>query len=120
MPHITLECSSNIEMDFQAFFKELAEEMVATGHAPQLGIKCRVQASENYFIIDGSEDYKMANLLFRMREGRSLEVLQQFSNIGMNLMEKYLQQEVLNKKVILSTEFKELVKGLDLTKNSVR
>jgi len=120
MPHITLECSSNVVMDFQVFFNELAVALVETGEAKKMGIKCRVVPAEEDYIIDGSEDYKMVNLLFRLREGRSKEVLQNFSKIGMELMEKHLADEVKAKKIILSTEVKELIKGLDLTKNSVR
>ena len=120
MPHITLECSSNVKMDFQSFFAELSEALVETGHAPRLGMKCRVNASNEYYIIDGNEDYKMVNLLYRLREGRSAETLQNFSQIGMNLLEKYLEKEITEKKIILSTEIKELKKGQDLTKNSVR
>jgi len=120
MPHIKLECSSNVVMDFQAFFAELAEELVATGHAAKLGVKCRVVPAEEEFIIDGSEDYKMVNLLFRLREGRTKETLETFSNIGMNLMKKYLNEDVVAKKIILSTEIKELIKGQDLTFNAVR
>ena len=120
MPHITLECSANVEIDFQSFFKDLSAEIVATGDAARLGIKCRVVKNEDYFIIDGDENYKMVNLLFRLREGRSKEVLSTFSNIGMNTMEKYFQKDIAEKKIILSTEIKELIKGIDLTKNSVR
>jgi len=120
MPHITLERTSNLQMDYRSFFKELSEELVKTGHANQIGIKCRVVTSEDYFIIDGRPSYKMANLLFRLREGRPEEVLKQFSQIGMNLLEKYLFEDIDQKKVILSTEIKELIKGIDLTKNSVR
>lgn len=120
MPHITLECTSNVEMDFQAYFKELAEMMVRTGHASALGIKCRKVISDDFYIVDGNADYKMINLLFRLREGRSDEVLQCFSHIGISLLEKYMNDEIEAKKVILSTEIKELKKGLDLTKNSIR
>jgi len=120
MPHITLECSANVKMDFQSFFKDLSTEIVATKEAAKLGIKCRVVKSEEYYIIDGDENYKMVNLLFRLREGRSEEVLKTFSMIGMNLLEKYLQKDIIAKKIILSTEIKELIKGRDITKNSVR
>ena len=120
MPHITLECSDNVEMDFQEFFKELSEAMVATGNAPKLGMKCRLVQSEDYYIIDGNADYKMVNLLIRLREGRTKKVLKEFSEIGMELMEKHLAHDIEEKKVILSTEIKELIKGQDLTKNSVR
>jgi len=120
MPHIKIETTSNLKMDFQAFFKELAEEMVKTGHATQMGIKCRKVDTDEYYIIDGDADYKMANLLIRLREGRSEETLVEFSNIGMNLMKKYLQKDVEAKTVILSTEIKELKKGRDLTFNAVR
>lgn len=120
MPHIKLETTSNVNMDFQAFFAELAEELVATGHASQMGIKCRKVVSDEYYIIDGNQDYKMANLLLRLREGRSKETLETFSNIGMNLMKKYLNDDITAKKIILSTEIKELIKGKDLTYNSVR
>ena len=120
MPHIKLECTPNLEMDFHAFFKELAEQLVETGHAAKLGIKCRKVVADTYYIIDGDKDYKMANLLFRLREGRSDETLKAFSSIGMNLMKKYLADDIDAKKVILSTEIKELIKGRDLTFNSVR
>lgn len=120
MPHITLECTSNIEMDFQSFFKEITEEFIATGHAPKLGIKCRVVASDNYYIIDGNSEYKMVNCLLRLREGRTKEVLEEFSTIAINLLEKYLQEDIAQKKVIISTEIKELIKGIDITKNAIR
>jgi len=120
MPHITLECSSNVSMDFQSFFKDLNEQLVATGHAARLGIKCRVMPAEDYFIVDGQQDYKMVNLLYRLREGRCPEVLAQFSEIGMALMKDYLKEEVSSKKIIISTEIKELKKGQDLTFNAIR
>lgn len=120
MPHITLECSSNVSMDFQSFFKDLSEHLVDTGHAAKLGIKCRVIPADNYFIVDGNKDYKMVNLLFRLREGRSPEVLAQFSEIGMSLMRDYLKDDVASKTIILSTEIKELKKGQDLTFNAIR
>lgn len=120
MPHITLETTSNIDLDHQTFFKELSAQLVATGHASQMGIKCRVVSSDTYFIIDGDPKYQMVNLLFRLREGRSSEVLEQFSTIGMDLMKTYFSTEIEDKRIILSTEIKELIKGQDLTFNAVR
>ena len=120
MPHITLECSSNVEMDFQQFFEELSAQLVETGHASRMGIKCRVVPSDTYYIIDCNEDYKMVNLLFRLREGRSQEVLTQFSEIGLSLLNEYLKSDIEAKQIILSTEIKELKKGQDLTQNSIR
>jgi 5-carboxymethyl-2-hydroxymuconate isomerase len=120
MPHIVLECTDNVELDVNSFFKELTEKLVATGNAPKLGMKCRVVKSAQYYIIDGSVDYKMANLLFKLREGRSRAVLENFSQIGIQLLEKYFQKDIAAKKIIISTEIKELIKGLDLTKNAVR
>lgn len=120
MPHITLQCSSNLELDHKAFFKELCEQMVATEHAPALGMKCRVERTDEYYIIDGIEDYKMANLLFSLREGRSDDVLLEFSEIGMRTMEKYLKNDCEATNIILSTQIQELKKGRDLTKNYIR
>jgi 5-carboxymethyl-2-hydroxymuconate isomerase len=107
-------------MDFQSFFKELSNKLVETGHAAELGIKCRVVSSEEYMIVNGSGEFKMVNLLFRLREGRSVEVRNQFSEIGMALMKDYLSNDVKDKSIILSTEIKELIKGTDLTYNSIR
>lgn len=107
-------------MDFQSFFKELGKQIVATGHASQMGIKCRVVSTDTYYIIDGNPDYKMANLLFRLREGRSDETLTNFSKIGIDLLTKYLNEDVEAKRIILSTEIKELKKGQDITKNAIR
>ena len=120
MPHITLECSNNVEMDFQSFFKDLAQKLVETGHAATLGIKCRVVKAEEYMIIDGNEEFKMVNLLFRLREGRSVEVRKQFCAIGMEILKLYLEKDIQDKSIILSTEIKELIKGIDLTYNSIR
>lgn len=120
MPHITLECSSNVKMNFHSFFKELGQQLVATGHAAELGIKCRVVSSDQYVIVNGNEDFKMVNLLFRLREGRSIHIRKQFSEIGMALMKQYLSEDVEAKSIILSTEVKELLKGIDLTYNSIR
>jgi len=120
MPHITLECTANIKMDFQIFFKELCQKLVATGRTPKMGMKCRLVVSDTFYIIDGNPDYKMVNLLFCLREGRSQETLANFSQIGMELLENYLKEEVIAKNIILSTEFKELIKGRDLTKNAIR
>lgn len=120
MPHITFECTRNVNLNFEAFFKELSEGLVETGHASKMGIKCRVVSSDIYYIIDGKAEYKMVNLLFRLREGRSNEVKQRFSEIGMELLNKHLKEEVQNKTIILSTEIKELIKGQDLTQNAIR
>ncbi len=120
MPHITLECSNNVHMDFQSFFKDLGHQLVETGHAAKLGIKCRVVTTEEYMIIDGNEEFKMVNILFRLREGRSVEVKKQFCTIGMDLLKEYLDEDVKRKSIILSTEIKELIKGIDLTYNSIR
>lgn len=110
MPHIKLECSSNVKMDFHSFFKELSEQLVETGHAAKMGIKCRIVSADIFYIIDGNPDYKMVNLLFRLREGRSGEVRANFSKIGLELLSKYLKEDVEAKKIILSTEIKELKK----------
>jgi 5-carboxymethyl-2-hydroxymuconate isomerase len=121
MPHITLEYSNNItNADFRAIFQELKDRIVATGEAQELGVKCRAVASTDYFIVDGNENYKMINLLFRMREGRSLEVRQTISQIGLKVLEKHFQKEIEAKEIILSTEVKELITGLDLLKNAIR
>jgi hypothetical protein len=47
-------------------------------------------------------------------------VRQNFSKIGMDVLEKYFEKEILAKEIILSTEVKELIKGLDLLKNAIR
>ncbi len=120
MPHITLECSSNVTLDFPVFFQELSAALTETGHASAMGIKCRVVRSEEYYIADGKKENQMINLLFRLREGREREVLERFSQIGMSLLEKYCAADVMAKRIILSTEIKELVKGIDLTKNAIR
>lgn len=120
MPHVTLECSANVKADFQQLFKELSALLVETGHAAQIGVKCRLVVAEEYYIYDGDPEYKMVNLLMRLREGRSDEVLEAFSRIAMGLMKKYFEEDIEAKKIILSTEIKELKKGLDITENSIR
>ncbi len=119
MPHITLECTSNVEMDFQQFFKDLTEQIVETGHAKRLGMKCRLLVSNVFYIADGNPDLKMANLLFRLREGRSEAVRIRFSQIGIDLLSHYLEKDIAAKKIIYSTEVKELKHGLDITKSSI-
>jgi 5-carboxymethyl-2-hydroxymuconate isomerase len=120
MPHITIECSANVRIDFKSFFKELSDRLVATGNAARLGIKCRVLPAQEYFIVDGNEEYKMVNLMYRLREGRTSEILSEFSEIGMTLMKDYFQEDVVSKTIILSTEIKELKKGQDITFNAIR
>ena len=120
MPHIKLECSSNLDLNTKEFFEELSHKLVETGHASRMGIKCRRVNSVDHYIIDGNPDYKMVNLLFRLREGRPEEVLTKFSEIGMDLLKKYFEDDVNAKKIILSTEIKELKKGRDITFNSIR
>jgi 5-carboxymethyl-2-hydroxymuconate isomerase len=121
MPYITLEYSNNLNtLSFNALFEELKENLVATGEVQELGIKCRAVSCTDYFIVNENPDYKMVHLLFRMREGRSLEVRQNFSAIGMAVLEKYFEKEILAKEIILSTEVKELIHGLDLLKNAIR
>lgn len=121
MPYITLEYSQNLKTDdFQAIFEEMKNRLVATGEVQELGVKCRAVLSTDYFIVNGNPNFKMAHLLFRMREGRSLEVRQAFSKIGMEVMEKYFEKEMTAKEIILSTEVRELVHGLDLLKNTIR
>jgi 5-carboxymethyl-2-hydroxymuconate isomerase len=121
MPYITLEYSNNIKKkDFKPLFEDLKNQLVATGEVQELGVKCRAIPSSDYFITNGNSQYKMVHLLFRMREGRSVEVRQNFSKIGLAMLEKYFDKEIAAKEIILSTEVKELIKGLDLLNNSIR
>ena len=121
MPYITLEYTPNItDIDFLHLFDALKTQLVATGEVQALGVKCRAVTCTDYYIVDGNADYKMVNLLFRLREGRSLAVRQQISTIGMTILEKYFENDIKNKTIILSTEVKELVAGLDLLKNAIR
>jgi 5-carboxymethyl-2-hydroxymuconate isomerase len=121
MPYITLEYSNNIQKkDFKPLFEALKNQLVATGEVQELGVKCRAVPSSDSFIVNGDSNYKMVHLLFRMREGRSLEARQKISQIGMSVLEHYFEKEILAKEIILSTEVKELIKGLDLLKNSIR
>ncbi len=121
MPHITFEYTNNIEnFDFKSFFEELKNEIVATKVAESLGVKCRAVSCSAFYLVDGNENYKMVNLLFRLREGRTIETKQMISKIGLNLLEKYFEKEILAKEIILSTEIKELITGIDLLKNSIR
>jgi 5-carboxymethyl-2-hydroxymuconate isomerase len=106
--------------DFKPLFEDLKNQLVATGEVQELGVKCRAIPSSDYFITNGNSQYKMVHLLFRMREGRSVEVRQNFSKIGLAMLEKYFDKEIAAKEIILSTEVKELIKGLDLLNNSIR
>ena len=120
MPYITLEYSSNIQTDFKPLFEELKNELVATGYVQEMGVKCRAVPSEDFFIVNVNPNYKMVHLYFRMREGRSLEVRQNFSKIGLSILEKYFEKEIQAKEIILSTEVRELIHGVDLLKNAIR
>lgn len=120
MPHITLECTSNISINYSSFFKELSDALSATGHASTMGIKCRVVTSDEYYIADGQPDYSMVNLLIRLREGREKAVLERFSQIGLALLKQHCAADIEAKRIIISTEIKELVKDIDLTSNAIR
>lgn len=120
MPYITLEYSNNIKRDFKPLFEALKNDLVATGEVQELGVKCRAVPSEDYFLVNGDANYKMVHLFFRMREGRSLEVRQNFSKIGLEHLERFFEKEIQAKEIILSTEVKELIHELDLLKNSIR
>lgn len=120
MPHITFEYTANVRIDLRSFFKELTEALVATGHVSQMGVKCRAIEAQQYYIVNGDLRYKMVNLLFRLREGRSPEIKSELSTIGMGLLEKYLSKEIEQKEIILSTEVKELLHDQDLTRNHIR
>ncbi len=75
MPHITVECSSNLRTytDLDALVKVLHETAIGTGVFPIGGARTRVIECETYRIADGDPANAFCHIILNIGHGRDLE-----------------------------------------------
>ncbi len=119
MPNIIMEYSDNLEFDIQDLFARLHEEMLATGVVRMKGLKSRAIRHTEYRLADGHEGYKFIHVALLIREGRTVEKKEEMSQRVMKVLEETFADEVDNGYIALSTDIKELLHGIALTKNNI-
>jgi len=119
MPHVILEYSENLDFDVQEFFRELFDSLVETGNINLKGLRGRALKLTEYRIADGKPDYKMAHVMMTIREGRPLEVKEEFAKRIMAQLEKTFGDHLEHGYIGLSNDMRELKDGIALRTSTI-
>lgn len=119
MPHLTLECTDNIEFDVQRTLARLHEAMVATGAVNLKGLKSRAIRLTDYRVADGYPGYGFVHLSILVNEGRPLETRQEMTRRTMEVLEETFGDRFADSYLSLSVDLKEMVRGIARTNHNI-
>ena len=119
MPHLTLECSDNVEFEAQPLLARLHDELVATGAVNLKGLKSRVVRHTEYRIANGDQEYAFVHLNILLREGRPSETQQEVAQRAMAVLEETFGHYFEQGYISLSVDIKEMATGLALTNHNI-
>lgn len=119
MPHLTLECTDNIEFDVQSLLARLHDAMVATGAVNLKGLKSRVIRHTDFRVADGYPGYGFVHLNILMNEGRPLETRQEVTRRAMDVLEETFGHRFADGYLSLSVDLKEMVRGIARTHHNI-
>jgi 5-carboxymethyl-2-hydroxymuconate isomerase len=119
MPHLTLECTDNLNFDVQPLLSRMHEELVATGAINLKGIKSRAIRHTEYRIADGNKDYAFVHVNLLIRAGRSVEVQQEMAQRLMAVLQEVFGSCFDSGFLALSVDIQELREGITLSQHNI-
>jgi len=119
MPHLTLECTDNLEFDVQPLLARLHSELVATGAINLKGLKSRVIHHSEYRMADGNPEYAFVHVNLLIREGRPLEVQKDMSQRILAALKDTFGDRFEKGYLSLSVDIKEMREGVALTLHNI-
>jgi 5-carboxymethyl-2-hydroxymuconate isomerase len=119
MPHLTLEYTTNLEVDVQPLLARMHSELVATGAINLKGLKSRAVRHNEYRIADGNPEYAFVHVNLLIREGRPPSVQKEIARRLMTVLKETFGDRFENGYVSLSVDIKEMREGIALTSHNI-
>lgn len=119
MPHLILEYTDNIKVNVQPLFTRLHDELVGTGAINMKGLKSRAIRHTEYRIADGYTGYRFIHLDIVIRQGRSIEMQQEFSRRAMAVLQETYGHHFETGYLSLSVDVREMRQNLALSKHNI-
>lgn len=118
MPHLRLEYTDNLEVDTQPIFKEIHEQLAATGAVNMKGMRSAATKLTDYWLADGHEGYRYLFVTLTIRGGRPLDVRQAFARRIMAVLETQFGHLREDGYLSLHVDVREMEAAVALTKHN--
>lgn len=95
MPHLLLECTSNIQVKPQEILSSCNNLLVDIANAKREGCKSRLLFHENYCIGNGEKENAFVHITVKLLPGRSEETKEKLGMALLELCKKHISQKNL-------------------------
>jgi 5-carboxymethyl-2-hydroxymuconate isomerase len=122
MPHIQIDYSPNLEarLDMAGLCRALRDAAVETGVLPLAGLRVRAVACSHVVIADGNPDHAFADIVVRLREGRTQEQKERATAHIFAAAETYCDAVLRGSSFMLSFEMRDIEATLSPKSSSIR
>jgi 5-carboxymethyl-2-hydroxymuconate isomerase len=121
MPHITIECSSNVvpKLDVARLVEDVHEAALSTGIFPVGGTRTRFVERTQYRIADGHPENGFVHVVLRIGAGRDLETKRRAGTAVFDALCAFLQPLYDRMPLGISMEVQEIDPDLNFKKNNL-
>ena len=118
MPHITIECSANVETThLDSIPRVVHEAAIATGVAPLDALRTRLVVHDRYVIADQRAENKFIAVTARLGAGRSVEDKQRLAGAVMDAIVGHLGAD--ERDTALSVECQDIDPATRINRNNL-
>jgi len=121
MPHITIECSENVEdhVNVDKMLRCVHDAAIETGIFPPDGIRSRVHILEHYRVAESGKN-AFVHAVLRIGPGRDAETKQRVLDHVFGELTEFLQKMYDSHPLAISIELQELDADLRRNKNNLK
>lgn len=121
MPHITIECSKNVQdhIDVDKMLRCVHDAVIETGVFPPDGIRSRVHILNHYRVSEGKEN-AFVHVVLRCAPGRDQETKRRVVDHVFGELTAFLQKMYDTRPLAISLELQELDADLRRNKNNLK
>lgn len=121
MPHITIECSANVQahVDIDKLLRHVHDAAIETGVFPPDGIRSRVHILDHYRVAESGKN-AFVHVVLRIGPGRDQETKRRVVDHVFNALTAFLQKMYDSKPLAISIELQELDADLRRNKNNLK
>jgi|SRR5579872_1155740 len=121
MPHITIECSKNVQdhIDVDKMLRCVHDAAIETGVFPADGIRSRVHVLSHYRVAEAKEN-AFVHAVLRIGPGRDQETKRRVVDDVFGALTAFLQKMYDSQPLAISIELQELDADLRRNKNNLK
>ena len=121
MPHVIIECSSNVAaaVDLNAVVKQLHEAALSTGVFPLGGIRTRVHEVRHYRIADGNPENAFVHVEMAIGQGRDVATRKRAAETVFNALCGAFDRMAAQQPLALSLELREIERETSYRRNNI-